>query len=151
MVDAHNAETCGECIHLQRCIDLFGVCEDDKPCWLLWKKYRKTGVQEMRPYIPGENLAGVSVSERDTPEEGGMIARDVDDGAEWYVSARFFQDNYTEVVERAAPRYPWHKTESDLKPSPGDLFVKHIKQHLNPGEHVCCKICGKTVEEIATT
>ena len=59
-----------------------------------WKFYKKTAVQEMRPYIPGEDLTGVSVSERDTPELGGMIARGADDGALWYVSKGFFEANY---------------------------------------------------------
>ena len=31
----------------------------------------------------------------------------------------------------------------------GMLFVKHIKSHLEKGQYVICKICGKTVEEIA--
>lgn len=31
----------------------------------------------------------------------------------------------------------------------GMEFVKHIKAHLKKDEEVICKICGKTVEEIA--
>jgi len=62
------------------------------------KNYRKKGVQLMRPYIPGEDLKGVSISERDTPEEGGMIAIGRDDGARWYVSKTFFNDNYELVI-----------------------------------------------------
>lgn len=38
-----------------------------------WKRYRKTATQEMRPYVPGEDLSAVSVSAEDTPELGGMI------------------------------------------------------------------------------
>ncbi|HEC60896.1 MAG TPA: hypothetical protein ENI27_01425 [bacterium] len=64
-----------------------------------WRKYKKHSTQEMRPYVPGESLDGMSVSERDTPEKGGMIARGVDDGALWYVSKRFFNDNYELVDE----------------------------------------------------
>ena len=41
-----------------------------------YKNYRKKNLQPMRPYIPGEDLTGVSVSPEDTPEEGGMIAND---------------------------------------------------------------------------
>lgn len=59
-----------------------------------YKKYRKIGIQKMRPYIPGEDLTGVSVSIRDTPESGGMIAKGDDDGARWYVSKKFFTLNY---------------------------------------------------------
>ena len=64
-----------------------------------WRKYKKHATQEMRPYVPGESLDGMSVSERDTPEKGGMISRGVDDGALWYVSKRFFNDNYELVDE----------------------------------------------------
>jgi len=31
----------------------------------------------------------------------------------------------------------------------GDLFVKHIKSHLKDNQQVICKICGKSVDEIA--
>lgn len=61
------------------------------------KKYRKVGTQAMRPYVVGEDLTGVSVSEEDTPEEGGMIAVGSDNGAKWYVSKTFFNLNYEEV------------------------------------------------------
>ena len=30
-----------------------------------------------------------------------------------------------------------------------DKFVAHIAAHLPPGEDVVCKICGKSVDEIA--
>jgi hypothetical protein len=29
-----------------------------------------------------------------------------------------------------------------------EKFVAHIKAHLGPNEHVVCKICNKSVEEI---
>lgn len=62
------------------------------------KEYRKVGTQEMRPYIPGEDMTGVSVSEEDTLEIGGMIAIGSDNGARWYVSKQFFELNYEEVL-----------------------------------------------------
>ena len=98
----------------------------------MWKKYKKTAAQEMRPYIPGENLTGVSVAEEDTPELGGMIARGADNGALWYVSKVFFEQNYKS------------KDQSD-----GDKFVDHIKAHLADNQPVICKICGRTVAQIA--
>jgi hypothetical protein len=61
------------------------------------KKYWKKGSQPMRPYVPNEDLTGVSVSSEDTPELGGMIAIGVDNGAKWYISKRFFEDNYIEA------------------------------------------------------
>jgi len=62
----------------------------------VWKKYRKTAIQKMRPYILNEDLTSVSVSERDIPEEGGMIAKG-DDKSQWYISKEFFQKNYVKV------------------------------------------------------
>ena len=65
---------------------------------VLWKKYRKTGLAEMRPYLPGESLQGVSVSNEDILEEGGMIARNPSNHRDqWYVAASFFRQNYEEV------------------------------------------------------
>lgn len=60
-----------------------------------FKNYRKTAVQPMRPYVPGEDLSGVSVSPTDTPREGGMIAMNPDNPADlWYVAPEFFAQNY---------------------------------------------------------
>ena len=30
----------------------------------------------------------------------------------------------------------------------GVVFIEHIKSHLQPGQEVICKICGKSVMEI---
>jgi hypothetical protein len=30
----------------------------------------------------------------------------------------------------------------------GYVFVEHIQWHLDPSQHVICKICGKSVDEI---
>jgi hypothetical protein len=62
------------------------------------KNYRKKGVQPMRPYIPGEDLTGISVSPENTPEEGGMIAQNpMNPKDQWYVAKDFFLANYEEV------------------------------------------------------
>lgn len=62
-----------------------------------WGFYQKKGLQPMRPYVPGEDLYGVSVSSEDTPEEGGMIAMNVSNPADvWYVAKAFFEANYEE-------------------------------------------------------
>ena len=61
-----------------------------------FKQYRKSQLAEMRPYVPGEEMSGVSVSDQDAPEEGGMIARNADNHADlWYVARAFFEKNYT--------------------------------------------------------
>ena len=64
------------------------------------KNYRKKNIQPMRPYILGEDLTGVSVSKEDTPELGGMIAVNPDNGKDqWYVAKKFFEENYVEVMK----------------------------------------------------
>lgn len=65
------------------------------------KFYKKKAVQPMRPYVPGEDLTGVSVSTEDTPELGGMIAiNPVNPNDMWYVDKKFFEENYEEVMEK---------------------------------------------------
>ncbi|MBW2636961.1 MAG: hypothetical protein JRC86_05480 [Deltaproteobacteria bacterium] len=60
-----------------------------------WGNYIKTVAQPMRPYIPGEDLEGVSVWEGDVLEDGGMIARNPKDSSDqWYVAKAFFEANY---------------------------------------------------------
>lgn len=59
------------------------------------KNYRKKNVQPMRPYVPGEDLTGISVSNEDTPELGGMIAVNPNNEQDrWYVAKQFFENNY---------------------------------------------------------
>lgn len=66
-----------------------------------WKKYRRVGLSEMRPYVPGESLEHISVSETDDPPSDlGMIARNPknhDD--QWYVARKYFEDNLELVPE----------------------------------------------------
>lgn len=49
--------------------------------------------------------------------------------------------NYSHTIQLAPPQDEEHLSK-------GDKFIKHIQQHLMPGEKVICKICGKTVDEI---
>jgi len=60
-----------------------------------WKQYKKIGLSEMRPYVKGEDLTGVSVSDTDTPfNDMGMIARNPKNHADkWYVARKYFEDN----------------------------------------------------------
>ena len=52
----------------------------------------------MRPYIVGENLDDISVNTVDTPEDGGMIAINQNDGSDkWYISKEFFEANYEKI------------------------------------------------------
>ena len=63
-----------------------------------WIEYIKTAVQEMRPYIVGEDLSEVSVNSEDAPEKGGMIARNSENHKDqWYIAKAFFQKNYKPI------------------------------------------------------
>lgn len=65
-----------------------------------FKPYRKKVVQPIRPYVPGEDLTGVSISPQDTPEAGGMIAINPDNPQDqWYISKEFFESNYEPVTQ----------------------------------------------------
>ena len=63
-----------------------------------WKQYKRKGVSEMRPYIDGENISLVSVSEADrkngSPRKGDMIARNPKDHNDLrLVAEKYFNDN----------------------------------------------------------
>lgn len=60
-----------------------------------WDTYRRKGLAEMRPYVPGEDMTGISVSAEDRPEQGGMIARNPANHADlWYVARAYFEQNF---------------------------------------------------------
>ncbi len=61
----------------------------------MWKEYRRTGLASMRPYVPGEDLGGISVSNVDSPKEGDMVARNPANNDDlWLVTKKYFQDNF---------------------------------------------------------
>lgn len=67
-----------------------------------FRRYRRTEFGEMRPYIKGEPLDGVSISLEDTkagsPKVGDMIARNPKNHADqWLVNAQYFKDNFEET------------------------------------------------------
>lgn len=65
---------------------------------MTWNQYRRTNLAEMRPYVPGESLDGVSVSAVDTPALGGMIARNPENHADqWYVARAYFEANFEPI------------------------------------------------------
>jgi hypothetical protein len=61
-----------------------------------FKQYRRKGLAEMRPYIPGEDLSSVSVSEADDPPyDLGMIARNPKNHTDkWYVARKYFEASF---------------------------------------------------------
>lgn len=63
-----------------------------------WKQYKRKGLSEMRPYILGEILAGVSISDADlgngSPKKGDMIARNPKNHKDqWLVAKEYFEAN----------------------------------------------------------
>lgn len=64
-----------------------------------FKEYRKKGTQLLRPYVEGEDLTGVSISDADkangSPKVGDMIAVSKEDFKDrWLVGEDFHKANY---------------------------------------------------------
>lgn len=69
---------------------------------LVFTRYRRKQIAELRPYVVGEDLTGVSISAVDnlagSPKEGDMIARNPANHADqWLVAAQYFADNFEPV------------------------------------------------------
>ena len=68
-----------------------------------FKQYRRKQIAELRPYVPGESMEGVSISAPDreagSPLLGDMIARNPKNHADqWLVAAAYFADNFEPVT-----------------------------------------------------
>ena len=69
-------------------------------------QYRRKQIAELRPYVDGEDVTGVSISPEDTkagsPKAGDMIARNPKNHADqWLVAAQYFADNFEPVIGEA--------------------------------------------------
>lgn len=66
-----------------------------------FKKYRRTNIAEMRPYVKGEDMSEISVSPENDPEtDMGMVARNPKNHRDqWYVARQYFLDNFEELTE----------------------------------------------------
>lgn len=68
-----------------------------------FKKYQRTAIAEMRPYLKGEVLPkNVSISEADkkdgSPKLGDMIARNPKNHNDmWLVAKKYFKDNFAPI------------------------------------------------------
>lgn len=67
-----------------------------------FKQYKRSNIAEMRPYVEGEVLKGVSISDADlkagSPLVGDMIARNPKNHEDkWLVAKDYFNDNFEEV------------------------------------------------------
>lgn len=88
-----------------------GSAPNGEPLQAPWAYYRRTGLSEMRPYVLGESLEGISVSEPDKnhiaycldsgKNPAGYIARNPKNHADqWYVAQAYFEENLEPVRER---------------------------------------------------
>ena len=64
-----------------------------------FRQYRRKQIAELRPYKPGEDINGVSISSPDkeagSPKAGDMIGRNPKNHADkWLVAAQYFADNF---------------------------------------------------------
>jgi len=64
-----------------------------------FRQYQRKQIAELRPYIPGEEMNGISISAEDrnagSPKAGDMIARNPKNHADqWLVAAKYFADNF---------------------------------------------------------
>jgi hypothetical protein len=69
---------------------------------MTFKQYRRKQIAELRPYVDGEALIGVSISEPDrksgSPKTGDMIARNPKNYEDqWLVARQYFLDNFEEA------------------------------------------------------
>ena len=63
-----------------------------------FKRYRRTNISELRPYVKDEDMGSVSITGEDmlagSPKKGDMIARNPKNHADqWLVAAKYFRDN----------------------------------------------------------
>lgn len=73
-----------------------------------FNQYRRKQIAELRPYVPGESMNGISVAGVDraagSPKPGDMIARNPknhDD--QWLVAATYFADNFEPLAALSPP------------------------------------------------
>lgn len=70
----------------------------------VFKKYQRKGLSEMRPYLKGEDMKGISISKEDkavaSPKVGDMIARNpMNHKDQWLVAKKYFNENLELFVE----------------------------------------------------
>jgi hypothetical protein len=76
---------------------------DGEPEAMSFQQYRRKQIAELRPYVPGEPMDGISVAEVDraagSPKAGDMIARNPSNHADqWLVAATYFADNFEPML-----------------------------------------------------
>lgn len=68
------------------------------PAWLP-QVFRRKQRYQVRPYVAGENLTGVSIRKTEIPVVGGMIMQDAEaPGGAWYVTPDEFAKKFEAAV-----------------------------------------------------
>lgn len=109
-----------------------------------WTQYKRKGVSEMRPYVPGEDLTFVSTSEPDrialaNGSTDFMVARNPKDHTDqWLVAGRYFRENLEPVKTQPEPQ-EWNCPHCGSKK---DAWFSRSEPLGN-----YCQDCGKNVDE----
>lgn len=105
-----------------------------------YQQYRRIQIAELRPYIPGEPMDGISISapdkENGSPKVGDMIARNpANHDDKWVVAEKYFNDNFAPAYGK--PETPAGDFYSRLKKERDDLDERLIALNSyltnNPG------------------
>jgi hypothetical protein len=67
-----------------------------------FQRFRRKQIAELRPWVPGDDMAGVSISDADrangSPKRRDWIARNpADHSDKWLVAEQYFKDNFEPV------------------------------------------------------
>jgi hypothetical protein len=123
-----------------------------------FKQYRRTNIAEMRPYIIGENMSSISISNEDIPEVGGMIARNPKNhNDQWYVAQKYFKENF-ELINIGDGYYAFPLADCDCfyvvekKFWDENQYVNDYCEIINdiPGFEKCMESCIQSVNEKLT-
>lgn len=68
-----------------------------------FKRYRRKGISELRPFVPGEDMTGIALSPEDvkagSPKPGDWIARNPNNHDDkWIMSGQYFIDAKLEEI-----------------------------------------------------
>ena len=89
-----------ELLDLWRHLKPINSCRNRGEAMSKFKRYRRLGYVEARPYVPGENINEVSISTDDSysPLEGGWIARNPGNYKDqWYISGKYFLEYFDQT------------------------------------------------------
>jgi len=119
-----------------------------------FKQYRRTNLAEMRPYVQGEDMTGISVSDPDKQLdtlEGGYVARNPENHEDkWYIAKDYFDVNFepyfdveTEKVDTANAEEADGSKEKTLHNTTSDGASKNVSDLVIWGDGDMFKLLSK--------